>query len=242
MHLAGAGAAVAAVVVSLSVGTAGAAEQAPGVHLGLSAGAQFPVSADVQLEIEGPGRLRIYGGAGLVPSQFLDAVNRAFVSFGAYRPELGNFVLGHVEDTRVLHAGAGWRPFSRSGFFLQGGYTQVLFSASASGQELISSFAPSSVKASALRISVPSVGVTTSLDMAELQAGWEWSLGPMFLRGSVGGDVALRSRTQVYLLGAEGEHQGAGPLGDVAADAIDQALERYARAPFVGFQLGFRLF
>lgn len=242
MRLGRAGAAVAAAVVSFSGAAAHAAGEGPDVHLGVSAGAQFPVSADVQVNVELPGRLRVYGGAGLVPSQFTGAVNRAFVSFGAYRPEIGNFVLGHINDTRVLHAGVGWRPFSRAGFFVQGGYTQVLFSASVSGEELISSFAPLSVRSSPLQVSVPSVGLTTALNMAELQVGWEWSLGPVFLRGSLGGDFTLQSDSQVYFLDAQGHHQGAGPLGSSVAESIDQALERYAKTPFIGLQLGYRIF
>lgn len=224
-------------------------EDSFGYGFELSGAAQFPVAAGFQGAIELPGRLQLYAGGGVVPSQFQSAVNRAFVSMDAYDPRIGDFVMQHIGDTRVLRAGGGWRPFAHHGFFFQAGYTQLRVTGSVDGQELISGFTEASGSSTTAaqtaflsQLSLPSVSLTSTLHMAEAQAGWEWSLDSFFLRASVGGAMTFSASSELSFVYEDGTKSDLGPLGKLAEGYLNSALVKYARTPFVGLQLGYRVF
>lgn len=211
------------------------------VHLGVSAGARFPMSAVAALHLEMPGRLRLSAGMGAVPSQFLGAINDALVSFEAYRPEVGDFALRTIRDTRVLQAGVAWRPVPRSGFFVEGGYSLVTVNAAVDSSEIVSGYA-SPQPSGAAGTPASELTMRTSLHMVSFEGGWHWNIGHSFIRASVGGAFTASSQSELQFTDPDGSTSDLGPVGSLAESYVERALEKHAHTPFAGVQLGYRFF
>lgn len=201
----------------------------------------FPTDVGLRGVVEGPGRLRLVGSAGLMPRAYLGAINDVATGAGWYSDTDAEIIEVALQDALVLRAHLGWRPWARQGFQFELGYGWVGLGGGFTGAELIEAY--TGYDLSAFAGDKYSFSAGASLHRAEASLGWEHPLWRgLFLRWDLGASYTFAATAEV-----EREFDAnvllEGALDRVQDDAeaeLVTILEQYVHTPIVGLGVGWR--
>jgi hypothetical protein len=184
-----------------------------------------PVDVGVQLGLETPVGLRLFGGYGWVPNAYIGTLTDvAAAASGSASAEALLRSVRYAGHTWRVQGGV--RPFRNFGLYADIGYSSL----SVSGAFDLSDSGVTSLGA---------VGggytARTNLDMWLIELGYQAQLGDRLVLGlALGGMGTFESTTTIGVAGGAPE---SGLLDEAAADA-DAALERYGFFPSLTLRLG----
>ena len=190
--------------------------------LSLEGAVHAPTDLGVQASVEVPFRLRVFGGFGVMPVNWITG----FIA-GATRDERAKAVLQLPDYSGTIwRAGLGYRPFKRLGLYLDAGYAHVGIHGSFD--------VPENLLGEELGVG-GGYTVDTSLDLWLLEAGYQWQIAR---RGVVALGVGVMSTVHASTtIGAVG---GAPRTSEFVsgAERANDALESYGTIPFVTLRVG----
>lgn len=201
-----------------------------------------PIQVGVRVTAEGPYRLRVSTGVGVLPAAYVDVINATCTSAGWYDEVTASLISASLENALVWRTHLGWRPFARHGFQFEGGYALVALGGGVTGPELIEALTGQSVPEDSA--GERSFALRATVHQADVSAGWEWVIrGHLVLRADLGGAFTLAARTDV-----EPEFELQTRLGEAAVDAmeieaettLDETLVTWVHSPTVGLGVGWR--
>lgn len=184
---------IATLAATLGATSTARAQAEPG-RISLVVGTEFPQWIGGGLAV-GLGRgARLQSVAGAAPGPYIDLVHATVrgVSGGAAQDAALRAALQRAVTWRTHVV---WKPFSRSGFELGGGFGMMALEGDVSS-ELALSLAGSTDRS---RVPPP-FALRTVLLQADAELGWSWPLSPSFaLRAGLGAGVTFFADTQVML-------------------------------------------
>jgi hypothetical protein len=190
-----------------------------------------PIDIGVQLGLETPHGLRLFGGYGWVPGSYMNLLTgiAANASGNAYAEA---FLDDAEYQGRTWRVQVGWRPFRTIGLYGDVGYARL----SAEGAlNLAASRIPQ------LAVFGGGYAANTRLDMWLLELGYQSQLADRIVLGlALGAMGTLAATTRIVAVnGAPTPTNGA--ILNAAATEADSALERYGIVPTLTLRLGFDL-
>lgn len=185
---------LASLALALTLTTTEAFAQTEPGRVSLVVGTEFPQWIGGGLAV-GLGRgARLQSVAGAAPGPYVDVVHATVrgVSGGAAQDDA---LRAAVQRAVAWRTHVVWKPFSRSGFELGGGFGMMVLEGDVSS-ELALSLAGSTDRS---RVPPP-FALRTVLLQADAELGWSWPLSPSFaLRVGLGAGVTFFADTQVML-------------------------------------------
>lgn len=188
-----------------------------------------PVDVGMQLGIETPQGLRLFGGMGWVPSGYMNLLSG--IAANASRNGYAQALLEHADYSgRTWRLQAGFRPFRAVGLYADVGYARV----NASGAlDLASSGVPQ------LTVFGGGYQAQTRLDMWLVELGYQGELADRLVLGAALGLMGtFNATTQVSAVGGAPTNNA---VLAAAASQADGALEKYGFVPTLSLRLGFDL-
>jgi hypothetical protein len=185
-----------------------------------------PIDMGLQVGLETPQRLRLFGSYGWVPEPYMGLLTS--VAADASGNSYARALLDDADYTgRTWRVQVGWRPFRSLGLYADVGYANV----KAKGAlDLASSSVPALSKLGG------GYRATTTLDMWLFELGYQGQVADRLVLGlALGAMGTFESTTKITSV--EGA-PGAGILRDVEAQA-DSALESYGIVPTLTLRAGF---
>jgi hypothetical protein len=191
--------------------------------LALEAALHAPSDVSLQASAEFPFRLRVSGGVGLMPVDWVtnfianatsDDEARAILSLPAYRGT-------------IWRAQVGYRPFRKLGFYFEGGYAHVDIhgSLTLSGSPFADELGVRGA-----------YSVDSSLDLWLLEAGHQWKLGE---RGVIALGLGVMSTFHANTTAtATDDAPSSSSELDAGVRRANDALESYGTLPFVSVRTG----
>ena len=200
-----------------------------------------PTDVGLRGTLEGPGRVRLTGSAGLLPRPYLDAINDVAMANAWYDEKTASLIDAALQDALVLRLHLGWRPFPEQGFQFELGYGWIGLGGGLTGADIIEVTTGYDL-AAFLGDSYP-FAATASLHRVEASFGWEHVFGGHFLfRWDLGASYTLSAEADVV-------HDFDSPalfdpfFADVEAKANDEleiVLEKYVHTPILSVGVGWR--
>lgn len=201
----------------------------------------FPTDVGVRGTIEGPGRLRLTGSVGVLPRPYLDTINATATANGWYPERTATILDTALDRALVLRAHAGWRPFPRSGFQFEAGYSFLGLGGGVTGAEILeieTGWDLSSLLGDELPFEAHAAA-----HRVEATFGWEYVIREhLLVRWDLGASYTARATARV-----ERDFDAPWPLSTeldrLEADAEDdvvEALEKHVHTPIVALGVGWR--
>lgn len=181
-----------------------------------------PSDVSLQASVEFPFRLRLSGGVGIMPVDWVsgfiaratsDEEARAILSLPAYRGT-------------IWRAQAGFRPFRKVGFYLEGGYAHAAIhgSLNLSGSPFAEQIGVRGAYA-----------VDSSLDLWLLEAGYQWQFAH---RGVIALGLGVMSTFNASTTASVTGGAERTPEFDEGLRNANDAFESYGTLPFVSLRVG----
>jgi len=185
-----------------------------------------PIDVGLQLGLETPQGLRLFGGYGWVPGAYMSLLTG--VAAGASGNAYVDALLSRANyDGHTWRVQAGWRPFRALGLYGDVGFARL----SAEGSlDLGSSGVP------VLEALGGGYLATTRLDMWLLELGYQVTLEDRLVLGLALG-VMGTFNAETRIVSVDGAPDS--PLLNSTATQTDSALERYGVVPTLTLRLGF---
>jgi hypothetical protein len=207
-------------------------------HVRGDVGTDAPVSIDGRVTVELPGRLRLVGAMGVLPSAYARVVNGVMLSANAYDDAAGKIVVGALSGSMVTRAHLGWRPIPGSGLYGDVGYALVFLGGAVSSGEL--------VQALAKRIGPIDPGsydVSATLHMLDVELGWEWTLAErLYLRTGIGASLTMGRTVRVEPIHSPFPAPVPQVISEQASSRLEHLMAQYAHLPMVTMGVGYAFF
>jgi len=221
--------------VALTASPPAAAADPWGVQVEAAAEAPLLFGARVGAEI--PGRIRFAAGGGWVPGGWLRRAEE--LALGAESDPSDDGIRDDA-SLGLWRVRAGWRPFPRSGFYVEGGYAHAGFTGDV----------PAALLDDASSVDLPPgvdpgtrLQVTSTLHLLEGEVGWEMPVGKV---GVVRLGVMYMATVNA-VVGLAGEPESDPRVATALVPALDQVtadletlLEDRVHLPLVALGVGFR--
>jgi len=197
--------------------------------LSLEAVTHAPIDMGVQVGVETPQRLRLFGGYGFVPGAYMNLLTgiAANASGNSYAAAL----LDHAQyQGHTWRVQAGLRPFRAIGLYGDVGYARLTATGSldlsASGIPMLEALGGG-------------YEATTHLDMWLVELGYQGEIADRFVLAlALGGMGTIKAKTTIAAVdGAPTNNR----ILNLAASQADAALQKYGFAPTLTLRLGFDL-
>jgi hypothetical protein len=187
-----------------------------------------PVDMGLQLGLETPQRLRLFGGYGWVPGAYMNLLTG--VAANASRNTYAEALLDQADYAgHTWRVQAGWRPFRALGLYGDVGYARL----NARGSlDLASSGVPM------LETLGGGYLATTALDMWLVELGYQGQLAERLVLGLALGAMGTFS-AHTRIMSVDGAPSS--PLLERAAAQADSSLESYGIVPTLTLRLGLDL-
>jgi len=197
--------------------------------LSLEAVTHAPIDMGVQVGVETPQGLRLFGGYGVVPGAYMGLLTG--IASSASGNSYAQALLQHAQyDGHTWRIQAGWRPFRGLGLYGDFGYARLdakgSLDLSASGIPLLAALGGGYV-------------ATTTLDMWLVELGYQGEIADRLVLGlALGCMGTFNSTTRISAVNGAPTNNA---ILNSAATQADTALEKYGIAPTLTLRLGFDL-
>jgi len=208
-------------------------------HLQVEALTEVPIDVGARILVEGPARLRLSSGLGVLPSPYVDLINDAVVAFGGYNQQTADLIASSLSSSLVWRTHLGWRPFPRAGFLFDVGYGLVTLGGGVNASDAIAAAAGRNAPA---KPGATTYNVGSTLQMIDADLGWEWKcLGDhLVIEGALGFSGTLAASTSATPQGTAGRFKDA--FGTEAASYLNGLYTSYVFTPVITAAVGYRFF
>mgnify|MGYP000577601248 CR=1 FL=1 len=203
-------------------------------HIDAGLYTDFPASVGARGTVELPNRVRFSVGAGAFPSAYLGTIQSVATSAGWYSEELATLIDTALSKAFLMRFQAGWRPIEDKGFFFTGGYMPVM---------AVGGDAEATEMSAAIENAESGYHLTSRLQMATIEAGWEWVVNDkLVIRSSLGGAFTLGAQTEATeAVDSDTPFERARAVGrEVVEEYLDETYTQYVHTPTVGVEVGWR--
>lgn len=205
-------------------------------HLMVEGVAEAPLFAGGRVELELPGRLRLGGFVGTMPSMSSDLVATVAQEAASsdLKPAMKELSRAATERSLVARAFVSWSPFRNRGFYLTAGYSNLTLGGDMTSGEVIE-------RALGGGLVDPVNGVVNmdaTLHGVHGEIGYRFYARSVIIRVSLGftGTVATQTTMTVDADFGAAEAQ---PFADDVARELDAYLGQYAMLPTLGLGIGY---
>jgi hypothetical protein len=163
-------------------------------HVDLALGTVVPMDIGGRVVIEGPGRIHLSLGLGLMPEAYVDIINDTADNLNLYDEAKQRLIEDALYKATTLRAALGWTPWEEWGFYFAAGYAF---------QGLGGRSSPGEVVRAATEIDPPITGlvdldVQANLHILTVDLGYKWFFHErLFLQGALGGEFTLAADTSI---------------------------------------------
>ncbi|MEZ4297074.1 MAG: hypothetical protein R3B70_19065 [Polyangiaceae bacterium] len=166
-----------------------------GFHLAADAQTSFPLDVSLRVQGEAPFGLRLSTSVGVLPGPYVDAINAFLVEVNAYDQNTADLVKTALEASLTWRTHLGYRPFADRGFYFEAGYGLVALGGGASAGELVAGVTGKELPPNQSRLNFD---VQSTLHMADVEIGWEWTVFEhLHIRAAIGGAFTFAAKTTV---------------------------------------------
>ncbi len=163
-------------------------------HADIQAYTSFPTVVGARATLEGPARLRLSLGGGLLPTAYLNAIDNTATANGWYDDQTSEVIQAALEHSAEFSAHLGWRPFPKHGFQFELGYGFAGLGGGLTAGEVLAIETGYNIPADTFPASF-SYTLTANLHRAEVSAGWEWVFARHFIvRVDLGGSFTVATK------------------------------------------------
>ncbi|MEO0811699.1 MAG: hypothetical protein AAFY60_02470 [Myxococcota bacterium] len=216
-------------------------EQGFGIDAGLVTAVPVHVGAQVQVDL--PHYLLLRLELGWMPPPYVDLINAGAQAFDAYGDETAELIRDGIQNSLILRASVGGRPFPDRNLEISGGYTLATLGGSAAAVEVVEAVFEQEINAPFLQ-DVGSVDLESTIHAFHADIGYRWKLSDDWIvRGSVGYVHVLSSDTTALVTTNEGTGRN-GASTTVQSPALENYLDglytTYVRSPVLSVSASYR--
>jgi len=206
--------------------------------LSLEAVTNAPVDVGARITAEAPFRVRLATGFGVVPGPYLGLINEAVSSAGAYDARTAEIVDGSFSGGTAWRTQLGFRPFAKSGLYVDAGYARVSLSGDVYGSDVAPQF--EDVELDGVLVRDAGYRVDTTLHMWLVEIGWHARLENRITLGAGLGVLGTLAANSTARANFEAGRTGSGAtLSREATQRIDDAIETYGYVPTLTLRVGY---
>jgi hypothetical protein len=215
-------------------------EGSPSFDLGCAT--EVPLMVGGQLTLELPYRILLQGEVGVLPAAYVNGIDSVLVGSGAYDATTSSLVRSTLQNSLVVRASAGFRPFTDHGLEIMGGYTLTSLGGGVSARAAVEAAAGVTIPA---EISDAQIQLKTTIHSLHVSLGWRWLVGDHFVvRASLAYLQAVGSSSSLAVPASVSALPGAAARVAQVSRAVDTTLNdnftKYAKMPVMGLSLGYR--
>jgi hypothetical protein len=227
------------VLLLMAAGPARGDEGASPWHLQVEALTEVPIDVGARVLVEGPARLRLSSGLGVLPSPYVDLINDFVVAIGGYNQQTANLIASSLSSSLVWRTHLGWRPFPRAGFVFDVGYGLVTLGGGVNAADAIAAAAGRNAPA---KPGGATYNVASTLQMIDADLGWEWKLlgDHLVVEAALGFSGTLAASTSATPQGSQSRLKDA--FGEEASNYLDGLYTSYVFTPVATVAVGYRFF
>ncbi len=163
-------------------------------HLDIAVGTVVPMDIGGRVTLEGPARIHLSVGLGLMPEAYVDIINDFAENLNLYDEAQARLIEDALYKSTTFRTALGWTPWADWGFFFDVGYAF---------QGLGGRSSPGEVVRVATDINPPITGlvdldVQANLHILTVDLGYKWFFyRNLFLLGALGGEFTLAADTSI---------------------------------------------
>jgi hypothetical protein len=212
------------------------------VNFDIGCATEVPLMVGGQATLELPYRILIQGEVGVLPAAYVSGIDSVLTGTGAYDATTSALVRSTLQNSLVVRASGGFRPFSDHGLELMGGYTLTSMGGGVSARSAIEAAAGVAVPA---EIPDAQIQLQTTIHSLHASLGWRWIVGDHFVvRASIAYLQAIGSSSSLVVPASVTAVPGVAARVDQVSQAVDSTLNssftKYAKMPVMGLSLGYR--
>jgi hypothetical protein len=203
---------------------------------------EVPLMIGAQATLELPYRILVQGEVGVLPAAYVNGIDGALTGAGAYDATTSTLVRSTLQNSLVVRASAGFRPFANHGLEIMGGYTLASLGGGVSARQAVEAVSGITVPA---EIPDAQIQLRTTIHSLHVSLGWRWIVGDHFVvRASLAYLQSVGSSSSLAVPASVAALPGAAARVDQVSQAVDTTLNdayaKYAKLPVVGLSLGYR--
>lgn len=207
-------------------------------RLSLEANTDFPLNVGARVGAELPGRLRLSTSVGWLPRAYLQGINDVAVDTELYDRRTADLIEDGLQGAIVWRTHVGWRPFSGSGFYIDGGYGLVTLGGASRPGEVLTALlgvAPPFIEDFANQL----FEVRSTVHMVDAELGWQWYPGErLTVRAALGGAFTFAASSSI-----EPESDVGAvllePFTALAESKLNRTYKDYVHLPTLSLSVGY---
>jgi hypothetical protein len=215
--------------------------QAFALHLDLKLGTAFPTDLGAQATLEIPARIRFTTAAAWLPGPYLDFINNTSVKAQWYDQVTADLISAALQNSLILRAHIGWRPFKKLGFQFELGYNFIGLGGGLTGEDVLEAATDYNLPAGTGGYF--EFSAQAALHRADLTVGWEFVVKKhLLLRLDIGAS---------YTFSANSKLEPEFDVPRIAEDGVEQLTQEgeaylndiftsYVHTPILAFYTGWR--
>lgn len=203
---------------------------------------EVPLMIGGQATLELPYRLLVQGEVGVLPGAYVNAIDSVLSGAGAYDATTSELVRSTLQNSLVVRASAGFRPFANHGLEIMGGYTLASLGGGVSARQAVEA-----VSGVALPAEIPDaqIQLRTTIHSLHVSLGWRWVVADHFvIRASLAYLQSVSSSSSLAVPASVAALPAVAARVDQVSQAMDTTLNdsytKYAKLPVMGLSLGYR--
>lgn len=218
-----------------------APQRAAPFSLSVEGGTDFPLSLGARGTLELPGRFQLSSGLGYLPRFYVETVNDALVSYGAYDRNTADVIEAALQNSLVWRSHLGWRPFENAGFYLAGGYTLITLGGGLTSGQVFSIFTGQPVPGEEAGPQV--IDAHSTLHQLSAELGWTWPLlEHLQLRAALGGFYTFEATSDLRFTDSPALTTLGAPFLNAGENKLNNTYTTYVHGPVLTVTLGYVFF
>jgi hypothetical protein len=213
-----------------------------GASFDIGCATEVPLMIGAQATLELPYRILVQGEVGVLPGAYVNAIDGVLTGAGAYDATTSALVRSTLQNSLVVRASAGFRPFSGHGLEIMGGYTLASLGGGVSARQAVEAISGVAVPA---EIADAQIQLRTTIHSLHVSLGWRWVVADHFvIRASLAYLQSVASSSSLAVPASVAAVPAVAARVDQVSQAVDTTLSesttKYAKLPVMGLSLGYR--
>lgn len=208
----------------------------------LGCATEVPLMVGAQATLELPYRILLQGEVGVLPAAYVNGIDGLLTGAGAYDATTSELVRSSMQNSLVVRASAGVRPFEDHGLEILGGYTLASLGGGVSARQAVEAVSGVAVPA---EIADAQIQLRTTIHSLHVSLGWRWIIGDhVVVRASLAYLQSVGSSSSLAVPSTVTALPGVAAQIDQISQKVDTTLNdaatKYVKMPVVGLSLGYR--
>ncbi|MEO0592258.1 MAG: hypothetical protein AAFZ38_01655 [Myxococcota bacterium] len=200
-----------------------------------------PVHLGGQVQVDLPYQFLLRFELGWMPPAYVDVINEGAQAFDAYGDQTAELIRDGIQNSLIMRASVGGRPFSNRNIEVSGGYTVATLGGSAAAVEVVEAVFERELDSAALE-NIGAVDLESTVHALHIDVGYRWELDVHWLvRASLGYVHVVSSDTTALVTTNETARREAETVQSPELEAyLDNLYTTYVRAPVLTVSVAYR--